>query len=71
MLGTRVARLLRERDVQVRCLVRPRSDASTLDEFDAEIVRGDLLDPESLRGACTTVHAVISTATMTRGCSPA
>lgn len=63
-LGTRVVRLLRERDLQVRCLVRPSSDASALDELGVEIVRGDLLDPESLRGACAHIDGVISTATM-------
>jgi uncharacterized protein YbjT (DUF2867 family) len=63
-LGTRVVRVLRDRDVQVRCLVRPGSDASALEESGAEVVRGDLLDPESLHEACATVRTVICTATV-------
>lgn len=62
-LGTRVVRLLREGGAEVRCLVRPASDPSALQKDGAEIVRGDLLDPESLHGACTAVRTVICTAT--------
>jgi uncharacterized protein YbjT (DUF2867 family) len=58
-----VVRLLRERDQPVRCLVRPGSGASALEALGAEIVRGDLLDPESLRGACFGARTVVSTAT--------
>jgi uncharacterized protein YbjT (DUF2867 family) len=62
-LGTSVVRLLRERAEPVRCLVRPSSDASTVEALEAEIARGDLLDPESLRAACVGVRTVIATAT--------
>lgn len=62
-LGARVVGLLRERPAKVRCLVRPASDASALEEVGAEIVHGDLVDPPSLRGACTAVGTVICTAT--------
>ena len=62
-LGTSVVRLLHQRVERVRCLVRPDSDASMLEGLGAEIARGDLLDPASLRAACTGVGAVISTAT--------
>lgn len=62
-LGTSVARLLREREEPVRCLVRPQTDASALEELGAKIARGDLLDSESLGAACAEVGTVISTAT--------
>lgn len=62
-LGTSVVRLLRERGKPVRCLVRSGSDASALEALGAEVARGDLLDPESLRAACADVRTVISTAT--------
>jgi uncharacterized protein YbjT (DUF2867 family) len=62
-LGTTVVRRLRERNEPVRCLVRPGSDASTLEALGAEIARGDLLDSGSLQGACVEVATVISTAT--------
>jgi uncharacterized protein YbjT (DUF2867 family) len=62
-LGTSVVRLLRERAEPVRCLVRPGRDASALEALGAEIVRGDLLDSDSLRAACAGVRTVISTAT--------
>jgi dihydroflavonol-4-reductase len=44
-LGWHVARLLRERGHQVRCLVRPGSQVASLD---VETVTGDLRDPASL-----------------------
>jgi uncharacterized protein YbjT (DUF2867 family) len=62
-LGTGVVRLLRERAEPVRCLVRAGSDASALETLGAEIARGDLLEPASLRAACADVRTVISTAT--------
>ena len=62
-LGRRVVRRLRQREEQVRCLVRPESDASALEALGAEIARGDLLDPVSLRSACQGVSAVVCTAT--------
>jgi uncharacterized protein YbjT (DUF2867 family) len=62
-LGKRVVRRLRERDEQVRCLVRPTSDASALEALGAGIARGDLLDPVSLRSACEGVATVVCTAT--------
>jgi uncharacterized protein YbjT (DUF2867 family) len=63
VLGSKIVQLLRERDERVRCLVRPRSDASVLEALGAEAVRGDLLEPPTLRAACTGVATVISTAT--------
>lgn len=62
-LGTSVVRLLRERGEGVRCLVRPATDAAALEALGVELVRGDLLDPESLRLACAGARTVIATAT--------
>jgi uncharacterized protein YbjT (DUF2867 family) len=60
-LGGRVVRLLLERGLDVRCLVRPASDATGLDK--AEVVPGDLTDTASLRSACQGADTVVSTAT--------
>lgn len=62
-LGTSVVRLLREREQPVRCLVRSATDAATLEGLGVEVFRGDLLDPERLRTACTGARTVIATAT--------
>ncbi len=60
-LGGAIARSLHARDVPYRALVRPGSDASTLDGLGAEIVRGDLRDPASLAQALEGIRTVIST----------
>jgi len=57
-LGGRVVRLLVDRGVDVRCLVR---DGARLDGV--EVVRGDLRDAASLRKACEGVETVVATAT--------
>ena len=62
-LGGRVVRLLRAGGVDVRCLVRPGSDADALREVGAEVVPGDLVDGSSLDRACRDVELVIATAT--------
>jgi uncharacterized protein YbjT (DUF2867 family) len=62
-LGSSATRLLLARGESVRCLVRDASDASALELAGAEIVRGDLLEPETLRAACVDIGVVISTAT--------
>ncbi len=62
-LGSSVVRMLRARDEPVRCLVRPGSDASALQSLGAELVHGDLVEPESLPVACEGARTVISTAT--------
>ncbi len=59
-MGHHAARLLVERGVPVRALVRSRHGA--LKEMGAELAPGDLLDPASLRRACTGVRAVITAA---------
>lgn len=62
-LGGRVVRLLRAAGLDVRCLVRPGSDADALREVGAEVVPGDLVDASSLDRACRDVDLVIATAT--------
>jgi uncharacterized protein YbjT (DUF2867 family) len=57
-LGGRVVRLLVDRGVDVRCLVR---EGAQLDGVEA--VRGDLRDAGSLRKACEGVETVVATAT--------
>jgi dihydroflavonol-4-reductase len=58
-VGWHVARLLVERGVRVRALVRP---ASRLRELDVETVSGDLRDPDSLRKAVEGCGAVFHVA---------
>jgi uncharacterized protein YbjT (DUF2867 family) len=63
-LGGRVVRLLVERGLEVRCLVRPQSNGDELTALGAKVVRGDLTEPESLVAACQGVETVIATVTM-------
>jgi NADH dehydrogenase len=61
-LGSLIVTRLRQRDLAVRALVRPRTDASLLEALGVEIARGDLRDPASLAAAVSGVSTVISTA---------
>lgn len=61
-LGRQVVAELQATGKPVRALVRPGSDASTLESTGVEIVRGDMLDPASLPAAYTGVDAVITSA---------
>src|SRR5918993_2075091 len=62
MLGGQVVTELISRGRRVRALVRPGSDASRLEQAGAEIARGDMMDPPSLRQAMDGADAVVSTA---------
>jgi uncharacterized protein YbjT (DUF2867 family) len=62
-LGGRVVRLSSGRGEEVRCLVRPQTDDSTLSSLGVDIVRGDLTDAASLRSACAGVDTAVLTAT--------
>jgi len=61
-LGGRVVRELLARGKRVRALVRPGSDAGSLEKRGVEIVRGDMLDPASLDAAMRGVAAVVTSA---------
>ena len=62
-LGSRVVRRLRDGGREVRCLVRPLTDAAPLLEVGVKVVRGDLTDPMSLPGACEGAQTVVASAT--------
>ncbi len=47
-IGSRLAGELADRGWTLRCLVRPRSDTSTLEELGAELVRGDVTDADTM-----------------------
>ncbi len=62
-LGRQIAKFAIEAGHQVRCMVRAPRKASFLQEWGAEIVQGDLLDPESVDYALSGIDAVIDAAT--------
>jgi dihydroflavonol-4-reductase len=60
-VGANVVRALLKRGVEVRALVRPRSDTRNLDSLEVELVAGDLRDRGSLEAAldgCDIVYHV-------------
>jgi uncharacterized protein YbjT (DUF2867 family) len=61
-LGGQVVDALLTRGKQVRALARPTSNTGRLQAAGAEIVRGDMMDPDSLLRAMTGADAVITTA---------
>ena len=73
LVGMEVCRQLVGKGERVRALVRETSAPEKLDALRAagvELFQGDLKDPESLRGACRGVEAVISTASSTLSRQP-
>jgi uncharacterized protein YbjT (DUF2867 family) len=63
-LGGRVVRRLREQGHDIRCLVRARTDDAALRALGVEVVRGDLTEPDTLKGPCEGVTTVVATATV-------
>lgn len=61
-LGRQVVDALLARGRSVRALVRPTSDTAALTARGVQVVRGDMLDPASLRVAMTGVDAAVSSA---------
>ena len=59
-LGGHVARQLLAKGHPVRAMTRDPARATALEAAGAEVVRGDLRDPASLRAAVRGVHAVVS-----------
>ena len=56
-IGGLLARRLREDGVAVRCLVRDPAKAGELERIGCEIVRGDVLEPETLPSALDGIEA--------------
>ncbi len=68
MVGGEICRLLSERGLRFRALIRKSSSPEKigrLSALGAEIARGDLKEPESLAAACRGVSTVISTVSST------
>jgi uncharacterized protein YbjT (DUF2867 family) len=66
-LGSEIVRRLLGRGQKVRALVRPSSDPARIDALrsaGAEIAKGDLKEPDTLRAACSGARTVISTVSM-------
>jgi len=61
-IGTHLVRRLAGTDHQVTCLARATSDTSVLDGLGAELVRGDVTEPESVRAAVRGHDCVINLA---------
>lgn len=62
MLGSQVVSALLERGKPVRALVRPGSDAARLEGAGATVVRGDMMDLDSLVRAMDGADTVVTTA---------
>jgi NADH dehydrogenase len=69
-LGGRIARELLSKGVKLRTLCRPASGHAALRRMGAEIVFGDLTDPDSLSGACAGADTVVTTANSARRSGP-
>lgn len=66
LIGVEIVRELASRGHAVRALVRPASPLAGLDGLPAEIVRGDVLEPESVRAALAGVEGLVHAAGIPR-----
>lgn len=66
-VGSRLSKWLARRGDHVRALVRDPAKAADLSSANIEVVKGDLLDPESLAAAVRGVDAVVHCAAFFRG----
>jgi len=57
-VGSHLARRLLERNLEVRCLVRPSSRLDNLKDLPVEFITGDLRDTDSIRQAVRGTHMV-------------
>jgi nucleoside-diphosphate-sugar epimerase len=64
-VGSHVVRALSGSATPLRALVRPATDATTLEAAGVEIVRGDLMDPEALRRAVRDCRVIYHAAAIT------
>jgi nucleoside-diphosphate-sugar epimerase len=69
-VGSRLVPRLLQRGDSVRVLVRDLDRAKTLKEHGAEIIKGDLLNPESLTQGVANMDVVIHLAAFFRGATP-
>jgi dihydroflavonol-4-reductase len=67
LVGGNVCRLLADDGVEVRALVRNIDDAQPIGDLGAGLVRGDVLDPDSVAAAAAGCDAVIHTAAVLGG----
>src|ERR1043165_2817992 len=61
-VGTNICRLLVERGEAVRAMIRPSADPKLLDGMNAQIVRGEIMDPTSTAAAVDGCGRVYHTA---------
>ena len=66
-VGTHVVHVLRARELPVRVLVRDPSRGSRAVAWGAELARGDVTDPASLRAAASGVDAVVHLVAIIKG----
>ncbi len=66
-VGTRVVHGLRARELPVRCLVRDRSRARTLESWGCELAEGDVADAEAVRRAVAGCDAVVHLVAIIQG----
>ena len=66
-VGGHVVHELRGRDLSVRCLVRDLRKGSRLSAWGAELVEGDMTEPQSLRGALAGCDSVVHLVAIRQG----